>query len=152
MIREHSIKWENVESVEHGIHHTRLHSFRYHEPASAEEAHFSLPHITVACFFDKNVFLSSVTEERVHDARWREARKKVKVTVHQDDGDDNSFGSPVTMTMKDGKVYRRNCQTPKGKRRSPDEAGIKKYQDCIDFAGTFSPTRARQIAVMTLGL
>src|SRR5262249_52995929 len=40
MIREHNIQWDDVASVEHGIHHTRLHSFRYDEPATAEEAHF----------------------------------------------------------------------------------------------------------------
>ena len=56
LIDEHNISWDDVESVEHGINHTVSLYLKYPQPETGEDARFSLPHSTAACFFDKKVF------------------------------------------------------------------------------------------------
>ena len=161
LIAEHEIQWDDVFSVEHEINFTRSRTFKYAEPETAEQTHFSLPHITVACFLDdKKVFLPSFTIDKVHDPRWREARKKVTVTIDSKSTDMYKFESPITITMKNGQVYRKICQSDRRIKTGPDghdhrfgpEDGIRKYNDCVDFAGTFSRARSQRIAEMTLAL
>lgn len=162
LIAKHNIEWSDVASVEHGINYSRSRTLKYDEPATVEETHFSLPNITVACFLDdKKVFLPNFTAAKVSDPRWCEARKKVKVTIDRDGSSDMyKFDSPVTITMKDGKIYQKICHSARGVRSGADdhnyrlgiEHAMKKYLDCVDFAGTYSRARAEQIAELTLGL
>jgi len=156
LIAEHSIAWEDVASVEHEINYTRSQILKYDQPATAIETRFSLPHITVACFFDKKVFMPSFTDEKARDPRWQEARRKVKVTIHPDwpEGS-HHFDSPVTITLKNGKRYQKIRKAATGDPRDYRfgiEDVMKKYLDCIEFAATLSRARAEQIAEMTLGL
>ncbi|MBI4192214.1 MAG: MmgE/PrpD family protein [Betaproteobacteria bacterium] len=156
LIAEHNIAWDDVASIEHGINYTASHSLKYDQPETAEETRFSFAHCSVACFFDKKVFLPSFTTDKARNPRWREARKKVKVTVHPEwpDGYFDCFDSPVTITTKDGKSYTKLCHSARGdpdQRFGTDDV-MKKYLDCMDFAGTFSHARVTQIAEMTLGL
>ena len=155
LIAEHNISWDDVESVEHEINHTVSLYLKYPQPETGEDARFSLEHSTAACFLDKQVFLSSYTDEKAQDPKFREARQKVKVTVHPEwEGGYFTFNSPVTIRMKDGTEYGKLCVSAKGdpsKRLSTDEV-MKKYLDSIDFAGTFSRGRAEQAAEMTLAL
>jgi 2-methylcitrate dehydratase PrpD len=157
LIAEHNIRWEDVINIDHGINFTRSQILKYDQPQDAEEARFSLAHCSVACFFEKKVFLDSFTDEKANDPRWYDARKKVTVTVHPEwpEGSLEAFDSPVTITMKDGKSYTKICHSATG---SPDNQpfGVKevrtKYNDCFDFAGTFSRARTNQIAEIALSL
>ena len=155
LIAEHNISWDDVESVEHGINHTVSLYLKYPQPENAEQSRFSLEHSTVACFLDKKVFLSSFTDEKVHDPKFIEGRKKVKVTVHPEwEGGFFTFGSPVTVRLKDGREYTKLCFSARGEppnRLGTDEV-MKKYLDSVEFAGTFSRERTRKIAEMTLAL
>lgn len=158
LIAERNIAWDDVANIEHGINNTATHTFlNRDQPETGDEARFSFAHCSVACFFDKKVFLPSFTNEKARDPRWREARKKVKVTVHPDLplGTYDDYDSPMTVTMKDGKIYKRLCHRatggPDNQRFGADDV-MKKYLDCMDFAGTFSRARVAQIAEMTLGL
>src|SRR5262249_44752662 len=140
-----------------GINATRVRTFKFNEPANAEETHFCLPHITVACFLDdKKVFLPAFTEEKVHDPRWKEARKKVKVTVLAEMASDPyKFDIPITITMKNGTQYKKICQSARGetaKHATGQNDGIAKFRDCAEFAGTLSKTRIDEITEMTLAL
>ncbi|MFC1903541.1 MmgE/PrpD family protein [Chloroflexota bacterium] len=155
LIAEHNISWDDVESVEHGINHTVSLYLKYPQPETAEEARFSLAHSTAAAFLDKKVFLSSFTDEKVRDPVFREARKKVKVTVHPEwQGGFFTFASPVTIKMKDGTEYKQSCISAKGE--PPNRLGIneamKKYTDCMEFAGNFTPQQAEKAADMILAL
>src|SRR5262249_19685633 len=115
LIAKHSIAWDDVASVEHHINQARLHSFRYDQPTTAEEARFSLTHMTVACFFDRNVFLPTFTDEKATDPLWHEARKKVKVTLHPEwPAESYDFDIPVTITMKNGRRYQAICHSVRG--------------------------------------
>lgn len=158
LIQEHQLQWEDVARIEHGINRTAAHNFlNRQQPTSEEDARFSFAHCSVACFFDGKVFLPSFTMEKVNDPRWYEARKKVEVSV--DDslalGTYENYESPVTITMKDGTQFTRLCHTARGgpdnQRFGPKEV-LKKYGDCMEFAGTYSNARKDQIAEMALGL
>lgn len=155
LIAEHNISWDEVESIEHEINHTVSLYLKYSQPETGEYARFSAEHSTVACFFDKQVFLNSYTDEKARDPKYREARKKVKVTVHPEWPNGYfTFDSPLTIRLKDGREYKKLCVDAKGdpsKRLTSDEL-MKKYLDCMDFAGNFSHEAARKAAEMTLAL
>ena len=155
LIAEHNISWDDVESVEHEINHTVSLYLKYPQPETGEDARFSLEHSTVACFLDRQVFLSSYTDEKARDPRFREARRKVKVTVHPEwEGGYFTFNSPVTIRLKDGTEYKKLCVYARGdpSNRLSLEEVMKKYTDCIEFAGTFSREAAEKAAEMTLKL
>ncbi len=155
LIDAHHISWDDVESVEHGINHTVSLYLKYPQPETGEDARFSLPHSTVACFFDQKVFLDSYTDAKARDLKFKEARKKVKVDVHEEwERGYFSFHSPVTIRLKDGNVHEKVCIDAKGdpsRRLSADEVK-QKYMDCMNFAGTFSSAAAEKAAEMALSL
>ncbi|MFC1931327.1 MmgE/PrpD family protein [Chloroflexota bacterium] len=155
LIAEHDISWNDVESVEHEINHTVSLYLKYPQPETGEDARFSLEHSTAACFLDKKVFLPSYTDEKARDPKFREARKKVKVTVHPEwKGGYFTFDSPVTIMMKNGTEYKKLCVDARGdpSRRLGSDEVKKKYLDCMDFAGTFSYEKAERAAEMALAL
>jgi len=155
LISKHDISWNDVESIEHGINRTVSLYLKYPQPETGEDARFSLPHSTVACFFDQKVFLDSYSDAKAQDPRFAEARKKVKVDVHSEWDDGYfAFDSPVTIRLKDGTIHEKVCVDAKGdpsQRLSSDEV-TKKYLDCMDFANTFSRETVERAADMTLAL
>ena len=155
LIAEHNISWDDVESIEHEINHTVSLYLKYPQPETGEDARFSVEHSTVACFFEKQVFLSSYTDEKARDPKYKEARKKVKVTVHPEWPNGYfAFDSPLTIRLKDGREYKKICVSARGdpsKRLGVDEIK-KKYLDCMDFAGSFSKEATEKAAEMALAL
>jgi 2-methylcitrate dehydratase PrpD len=155
LIDRHNISWDDVESVEHGINHTVSLYLKYPQPETGEDARFSLPHSTVACFFDQKVFLDSYTDAKAQDPRFAEARKKVKVDVHSEwDNGYFAFDSPVTIRLNDGTTHEKVCVDARGdpsQRLSTDEV-TKKYMDCMGFAGTFARATVDRAADMALSL
>lgn len=156
LIAEHGLKWDDVERIEHGINRTVAASFAdIQQPESEDEARFSFAHHTVACFLEGGVFLPSFSMERVLDPRWKEARKKVKVVVHPDLplGTYETYDSPLSIHMKDGRVFNRTCRratgSPDFKRFGPHDV-MSKYLSCVEYAQTFSESRAAEIADTTL--
>jgi len=155
LIAKHNISWDDVESVEHEINHTVSLYLKYPQPETGEDARFSLEHSTAACFLDRQVFLSSYTDEKARDPKFREARQKVKVTVHPEwEGGYFTFNSPVTIRLKDGTEYKKLCVDARGdpSNKLSLEEVMKKYMDCIEFGGTFSREAAEKAAEMTLEL
>ena len=155
MIAEHNISWDDVESVEHEINHTVSLYLKYSQPETGEDSRFSLEHSTAACFLDRQVFLPSYTDEKARDPKFKRARQKVKVTVHPEwEGGYFTFDSPVTIRLKNGTEYKKLCIDTRGdpsRRLGPDEV-MRKYLDCIDFAGGFPKGLAEKAAEMTLAL
>jgi 2-methylcitrate dehydratase PrpD len=155
LIEEHRILWDEVDIVEHGINHTVSLYLKYPQPATGEDARFSLQHSTVACFFDQKVFLDSYTDEKAQDPKYKEAREKVKVHVHPEwERGYFAFHSPVTIRLKDGTKHEKTCIDAKGdpSRRLTTDEVMHKYMDCLDFAGIFSRHAAEKAAEMTLSL
>lgn len=155
LIDQHSISWDEVESIEHGINHTVSLYLKYPQPETGEDARFSLQHSTVACFFDQKVFLDSYTDARSQDPKFFEARKKVKVQVHPEwEHGYFAFNSPVTIRLKDGTVHEKECIEAKGDptQRLSTEEVRGKYMESMDFADTFSRKTTETAADMTLSL
>lgn len=156
LIAEHNISWEDVESVEHEINYTASLYLKYDQPETTDDARFSLPHSTVAAFFEKEVFLPSFTDEKARDPRYIEARKKVKVTVHPEWPGDliRGWNSPIAIRMKDGAEHKKICINARGDPalRLGSDAVMKKYIDCMDFAGIFSREKAERAAELILTL
>ena len=157
LIQDHRLRWEDVDTVDHGINVTHSQILKYNQPESAEQARFSLPHATVACFFDGTVFLDSFSDENAINSEWQEARSKVSVTVHKEwpKGGVEAFDSPITVRMKDGRVFEKLCHDspgePANSRFGPAEV-IVKYQKCMDFASLHSAEETREIEGQMLDL
>jgi 2-methylcitrate dehydratase PrpD len=155
LIAEHNIAWDNVESVEHAVNKTLPMYLKYPQPKTGEDARFSLEHCTVCCFFEKQVFLDSFTDEKARDPRFVEARRKVKLTVHPEyPAGCIDWHGPVTIRLKDGTVWKKVRTSIKGDatdKLTPNEV-MKKYMDCLDYAGILSREWAEKVAEMTLAL
>jgi 2-methylcitrate dehydratase PrpD len=155
LIAENNIEWDHVESVDHAINKTLSLYLKYPQPETGEDARFSLQHCTVCCFFDKQVFLDSFTDEKARDPRYMEARKKVTVTVHPEYPEGAfTFAGPVTITLKDGRVFEKTRTSIRGDAtdKLTSEEVMKKYRGCLDFAGILSRERAEKVAEMVLAL
>lgn len=155
LIKEHGLKLDDVAGVEVGINHTVSLYLKYPEPENGEDARFSIPHTVAASFLDGEVFLHTFTDAKVREPRFIEARRKVKVTVHPEWPNGYfAYKSPLTIKMKDGSVFEKLCVNAKGDpcMRLTDDEIMKKFMDCIDFAGTVPVERAKEVARMALAL
>lgn len=157
LVREHDLRWDDVETVDHGINVTHSQILKYEQPVSAEQARFSLPHATVACFFDAPVFLESFSDEKAVDPKWREAREKVTVTVHKDwpKGGVEAFDSPITVRMKDGRVFEKLVHDSPGEpanSRFGAREVVEKYRNSMAFSALHSPAEVDQIEQQMLDL
>lgn len=157
LIAEHDLKWDDIESIDHGINVTHAEILKYRIPSSAEQARFSLPHSTVACFFDDSVFLNSFADEKAVDPEWQKAMEKVSVTVHKDwpKGGVEAFDSPITVRMKDGRVFEKLCHDSPGEpdnMRFGTSEVVSKYHRSMDFAGLFTDAEIQQVERQMLDL
>ena len=155
LIREHGLKWDNVERVEVGINHTVSMYLKYSNPKTGEDARFSIPHVVAAAFLDGEVFLSAFTDAKVQDAKFKEAREKVSVLVHPEwPRGYFAYKSPLSIRMKDGTVHEKLCVNAKGDpcMKLTDAEIMKKYMDCIRYAGTVAEEKAESAAAMVLAL
>jgi len=155
LIDAHGISWDDVDTIEHGINHTVSLYLKYPQPETGEDARFSLEHSTVACFFDTKIFLDSYTDAKARDPKFREARKRVTVSVHPEwENGYFAFRSPLIIRLKNGTEYQKTCIDAKGdpsRKLNPEEV-MQKYMDCMDFAGIFSRQTAEKAADMALSL
>ena len=155
LIREHGLKWDDVESVEVGINHTVSMYLKYSNPETGEDARFSIPHVVAAAFLDGEVFLPTFTDAKVRESRFEEARKKVDVVVHPEwPRGYFAYKSPLSIRMKDGTVHEKLCVSAKGDpcMRLTDAEIMKKYMDCIGYAGTVTEEKAGSAASMLLAM
>jgi len=77
------------------------------------------------------------------------------VTVHPEwPGGYFAFDSPVTIKLKDGRELKKVCANARGdpSKRLGSEEVMKKYLDCINFAGIFTQKTAEKAAEITLKL
>ena len=116
IITENDIHYDQVAGVEAVIPKFVTRLIRYPEPENAEQAKFSLEHALGVGISDREVTLDAFTEAGVADPRHKEARRKVKVTVIEQEGGRALVGAaiPVTVKLKDGRSFTKECQVLKG--------------------------------------
>lgn len=153
LIQQHHLTYADVQEIEVGIQPAFPDVMLHPEPRNGEQARFSLPHILSAVFLDGSVVPGTFTDGKVNDPRFKEARKKVKLTVHPEFGPGLMAGSnPVTIRTRDGRVLERDCLRAKGD--PPDlltpDAVMRKFLDNTD--GILSNDRAERAGQRLLAL
>lgn len=125
---------------------------------SGFEGKFCLPYNMAAALVDKKVNLGSFTDEMVQRPVIREVMAKVKLQVRTDipiySGSTLPArdGNPITIKLKDGRVYENQVNIPRGSPGAPltIEELSNKYRDCAK--GVLSPEQAERSIGMVLAL
>ncbi|MFC1914314.1 MmgE/PrpD family protein [Chloroflexota bacterium] len=108
---DYELGWENVKQIEVEVSPAFTRSVHYPDPQNASEAGCSIEHSIVAAFLEEKLLLSSYTQGKALDVKYREARQKIHVIVHPDWG---SFDNRINVELCDGqKLVKENC-TAKG--------------------------------------
>ncbi|MEX1147834.1 MAG: hypothetical protein WEB93_05580, partial [Sphingomonadales bacterium] len=108
------------EDVNVGINRIFPQILKYPDPANAEEARFSLPHIVTAAISGESMSVDTFTEEKVRDPRLVSQRGKVRTTVHPEWGDAQMGElNTVTIRTRDGRIFERECRVARGDPSNP---------------------------------
>ena len=112
-MRDNDIPYEDIEAVEVEINKANQSMMKYAEPTNGHEARFSFEQLLGAAILDRDVWLPSLTDSSLSRQRYREARAKVKVIFHPEwsPGLDAAFRTPVTIRLRNGKVYSKEAST-----------------------------------------
>ena len=113
VVRNDDIPYEEIECVEVEINRANQSLMQYSAPANGHEARFSYEHLLGVAILDRDVWLPSLTDSSVSTQRYREARAKVGVILHPEwpPGLDAAFRTPVTIRLRNGKVYSKEASS-----------------------------------------
>lgn len=115
MIHEHDVTYEQVESVEAECTPTVLKSLRFAEPERGLQGKFSLNYTLAAAILDGKIVRDTFGDSRVLEPRTKKALQKIKVTPHPEwPVSEDEAPAPVTIRLKDGRVYRRQVDILRG--------------------------------------
>ncbi|MFH1484662.1 MAG: MmgE/PrpD family protein [Chloroflexota bacterium] len=133
LLEEHSISYDEVESVLVEVDARVGASLIFAEPKTGHEGRFSLQYNMAAALLDGRIELGTYTDEKAASPKMKEAESKVTVKVHPD-WDTSSKGRrhPVTVQLKNGQHYTYVVDKLRG---SPDlpltrDELLAKYTDC----------------------
>lgn len=116
LVNEHNLSYEDIESVEAGVTPFIKDALvGGSDPQSGDMARFSLEHCLASAILDKEVTVQSFTNEKVLSPKLKEARRKVKLTVHPEwPSGRSALVIPVTVKLKDGKEFTDKVEKLKG--------------------------------------
>ncbi len=147
LVKGCDISYDDVESVEVEVNAFFPEAVQCAEPATGEEARFSVHHSIAAALLERRVFLEAYTDEKVVNWKFKEARKKVSVIVHPEWEWGSQRGiNIVTVRLKDGRRFRREIEKARGVPPlylATDEV-MAKYRDCAQLV--LSPKQVEQVA------
>jgi len=130
LMAEHRLCYNDIEKVTVDLNLYDSYLMKFPNPETGEEAKFSYPHILGAAILKGKVWLDSFTDESMSDEKYREARKKVDVVIHQEWPPGRvDARTPVTIKLKDGRTFTSEINTP----REPtlDEL-LNRYREAAD--------------------
>lgn len=113
------------------------------EPKTGLEGKFSIYYCAAVALAEGSAGIDKFTDEKVKDPRLVKLRKKVKVTLVEDD--DLYFGARVSVRMKNGTEHKGQTLFPKGDPQNPfsyDEL-VEKFRGVTD--GVLSKTKIDQL-------
>jgi 2-methylcitrate dehydratase PrpD len=134
LVTEHDIRLDDVAMLAVDVHPDLLDIVRFHKPTDGFRGKFSIDYVLAAMLLDRRVDLDSFSDEYCNTPRMRAALEKVKVNAHAEWPDDAASRrkSPVTITMKDGRIFTRRVDKVRGSPGNPmtrDEL-VGKYRGC----------------------
>ena len=134
LVTENQIRIEDVERLEVDVHPDLLDIVRFHKPAEGFRGKFSIDYVLAAMMLDHRVDLDSFSDEYCNAPRMRAALEKVQVNPHPEWPHDAASrrNSPVTIMMKDGRVFTKSVEKVRGSPGNPltrDEL-VAKYRGC----------------------
>lgn len=136
LVEKNNIKYEQVAAVIVGVPEN-IFPLRI-DANTGFEGKFCLPYNMAAALVDRKVDLGSFTDEMVQRPVIREVMSKVQLQVRKDvpiySGSTlpGRAGNPITIRLKDGKVYENQVNIPRGSPGAPltIEELSNKYRDC----------------------
>ncbi len=123
LIEEHDIHYDEVESVQVDVDPKVPKLIRFPDPQNGEQAKFSLQQSLGAALIDRKPelpYLRPFSDAGAVDPRYKEARKKINVIVHEDWEPGRAFlHSTVGIKLKDGRSYSKEVDKLKGSPEMP---------------------------------
>ena len=116
LVNEHNLSYEEIQSVEAGVTPFIKEALvGGADPESGDMARFSLEHCLASAIVDKEVTVQSFTNEKVLSPKLKEARRKVKLTVHPEwPSGRSALVIPVTLKLRGGKELTSRVEKLKG--------------------------------------
>lgn len=133
LIKEHNIRYEDVESVVVDVDGRVGDILIFPEPKTGHESRFSLHYNMAVALLDGKLDRHTHSDERVAKPDIRAALKKVSVVVHPEwPRTYRGRKHPVTIKLKDGRSLNHVVEKVKGSPENPlsREELLAKYTDC----------------------
>jgi len=106
ILRDNKISYDDIEETEVEVSRFHTNWMRFDEPSNGDEARFSLKHVFAVAILKGEVWVESFTDEAVTDPKYKEARQKVKVTLHPEwSSTRDAVQAIVTVKLKDGRTF-----------------------------------------------
>jgi 2-methylcitrate dehydratase PrpD len=118
LVRQHSIRFEDIESAE-----LRLNPFRYdrhYRPAvrSGLQGKFTTNYVCAVAILDGRLDRASFSDAKAQDPKVQEAMNKVRVVRDEAIPEKGEY-CPVTMKLKDGRTVQYTATIQKGHAKNP---------------------------------
>jgi 2-methylcitrate dehydratase PrpD len=106
-----------------------------HEPETAEQAKVSAEYCVSRALIDGQVSLDHFTTEAVMESEVQQLLRKVRYVTTKNREEKYSVATGVTIKMRDGKVYSKRIEMPKGAPENPltPEELHWKFRDCTSL-------------------
>jgi len=144
MLKENNISYNDVATAEADMNLFDASLLKYAEPETGEQGRFSLQHVVAMAILKGTVGVEELTDDFVTSAEAREARGKVKVTVRTDWPPDRlAARTPVTIKLKDGRVFSKDLDTP---RQATKEDFLARHRRCSEVV--FKPEQVEHFTNM----
>ena len=156
LMNEYSFTYSDVAGIEVEGNSFFAQNIDKPRPTSPAEARFSMQHALAAVLLEGEPSLITFTDEKIHNPKFQETWKKIKVVPHPELEDgifaSGTMGNPVTVKLKNGKKLKKSCIKAHGD--PPDLLSRKevqqKYRGCV--SGILSQKQAKRAADLLLKL
>ena len=124
LMDKHRFVYDEVDHVRAEIPTFVARVLRYPEPVNCEEAKFSLEQGLGALLIDGKVelpYIRPFTDAGFNDAKYKNARNKIKVITRTDwdGGRSVPWSIPITVKLRDGRQYENSVENVKGGPQNP---------------------------------
>lgn len=146
LLQENKVSYADIAEVrvDENLYDRSL--LKYSEPVVGNDGRFSMEHCLAAAMVDGRVDEKTFSAEKI--GALKEARKKVRVVVHEEWPPDRaSARTPVTMKLKSGKEYAKELEEPKNPTRGKV---VERYKECV--RGILTADEVEKSAEMIMNL